>query len=186
MSPTHQASASSLSRAEAGIAVLVVIGATAALAALVSITALGAAGNAAAAAHRQQATQAMWLAEIAVAQAVAALDSGAVGPPAVGVVVEWTNGVDQPSGAVTGVGAVAAPVPSWPTLTSTPDAAPIGRGARVRMFRVVGPDGEGRGRLGPSDPDLLVDLVSEVWFRSARATVAARVAMTATGAQRLH
>ena len=170
---------------QSGMAIIEVIGATAALAALVSITALGAAGSAAAAAYRAQATQAEWLAEITVQQGIDALGAGTVPAPGPGVGCHFVNGIDQGSGAAFPVGVLPSPVTTWPPVTGTPGPS-TGRGTVLRIVRVVGPDGAGRGRGGVADTDPLVDLEAEAWFRNARDTVVARVSIGAAGVTRLH
>ncbi len=174
-------------RSDSGLAVLIVVAVTAALAAVVTITTLGAAAGAAAAGYRAQAEQAGWLAESAIAQAAAALRSGALVVPAVAAPRRLANGVDVATGAVVPVGIVAAPVASWPQVVDVPLAAGgNGRGTAVLIARVLGPDGEGRGLSGGADLDLLVDVEVDAWFRHARASAAARFLVTETEVRRLH
>jgi len=173
-------------RGDAGLAVLIVIAVTAALAAMVTITALGAAASAASAAYRAQAEQAKWLAESTIQQAVAALGSGALAVPAVGAPRRLLNGVDVATGVATPVGVVAAPVASWPPVVDEPLAGGDGgRGAAVLIVRVVGPDGDGRGLSGGADPDILLDVEVEIWFRNARVSARARLLVTSSGIRRL-
>lgn len=174
-------------RGDAGLAVLIVIAVTAALAALVTITALAAAASAAAAAYRAQSVQASWLAESTVSQTVAALRSGALAVPQVGAPRRLINGVDMATGSAVPVGAVAAPVASWPPVVGAPLAAgESGRGTAVRVARVLGPDGEARGLSGGGDPDVLLEVAVDVWFRSARVSARARLLVTPTEIRRLH
>lgn len=174
-------------RGDSGLAVLIVIAVTAALATLVTITALGAAASAASAAYRAQAEQANGLAESTIQQAMAALGSGALGIPAVGAPRRLLNGVDVATGVALPVGVVASPVASWPGVVDAPRAGGgIGRGTSVLIARVQGPDGEGRGLRGGDDPDVLLDVEVEVWFRNARIWARARLVATATGVRRLH
>jgi len=174
-------------RGDSGLAVLIVIAVTAALAALVTVTTLGAAAGAAAAGYRAQAEQAHWLAESTVRQTVAALRSGALAVPAVGAPRRLINGVDTATGAAVPVGTVAAPVASWPPVVDAPLAGGMsGRGTSVLIARVVGPDGEGRGLTGGADPDVLLEVAVDAWFRNARVSVGARLLASSAGIRRLH
>ncbi len=169
------------------MAVLIVVAATAALAALVTVTTLGAAAAAAAAGYRAQSEQASWLAQSAISQTVAALGSGALTQPPVGASLRVRNGVNVVTGAAVPVGVVAAPIVGWPPVVEAPLASGgIGRGALVTVSRVVGPDGEGRGLTGAGDPDALLDVLAEVWFRNARIATPARLLVTPTEVRRLH
>jgi len=174
-------------RGDAGLAVLIVIAVTAALAALVTITSLGAAAGAAAASYRAQSEQASWLAASAISQTVAALRSGVLAVPAVGAPRRLVNGVDLVTGAAMSVGVTPAPVASWPQVVDILLAGEgHGRGAVVLIARVLGPDGEGRGLTGGADPEVLLDVEVDVWFRHARVAANARLLITATDVRRLH
>ena len=79
------------------------------------------------------------------------------------------------------------PIAGWPPVVDAPLAGGgIGRGALVTVTRVVGPDGEGRGLTGAGDPDALLDVLAEVWFRNARIATPARLLVTPTEVRRLH
>lgn len=174
-------------RTDSGLAVLVVIAATAALTALVTITTLAAAAGGAAAVYRAQSEQARHLAEIGIAQVVAGLGSGALAVPAVGAPLRLVNGMDTATGSAGLAGVVSSPVMGWPEVTAAPaPGGGNGRGMAVVIARVIGPDGEGRGLGGGADPNVLLDVAVDAWFRNARVSAGARVLVAAAEVRRLH
>lgn len=166
---------------DSGLAVLVVIAATAVLAVIAAGTTLGAAAASGAAVYRAHELQADALARGALKDLEAAFARQEIGPPPVGSLLRSVNG----AGLAGAPGRVPTPGSWWPPVGVAFEPSADTTGVILEIERVVGPDGGGRGLTGETDPDLLLRVQVEAWFRSGRVRRHATFVLVPGGVRRL-